>query len=110
MIAARDEHGAIPQIQHEHALAARRCCVLAYSPSGCVIFTKCTSCCMAAAIAIPPMNGTLTLLGLGVFIARTLLERTGLIVDYRSPEATRKLMTDEIKAIAELAKNMDLKQ
>jgi tripartite-type tricarboxylate transporter receptor subunit TctC len=40
----------------------------------------------------------------------TLLERTGLIVDYRSPEATRKLMTDEIKAIAELAKNMDLKQ
>jgi tripartite-type tricarboxylate transporter receptor subunit TctC len=40
----------------------------------------------------------------------TLLERTGLIVDYRSPEATRKLMTEEIKAIAELAKNIDLKQ
>ena len=40
----------------------------------------------------------------------TQLERTGLIVDYRTPEATRRLMADEIRAIAELAKNMDLKQ
>jgi tripartite-type tricarboxylate transporter receptor subunit TctC len=40
----------------------------------------------------------------------TLLERTGLIVDYRPPDATRKLMADEIKVIAELAKNIDLKQ
>lgn len=40
----------------------------------------------------------------------TLLERTGLIIDYRSPEATRKLMADEVQLIARLTKNMDLKQ
>lgn len=39
----------------------------------------------------------------------TRLERTGLIVDYRTPEATRKLMAEEIKLIANLAKNIDLK-
>jgi len=40
----------------------------------------------------------------------TRLERAGLIVDFRPPEAARSLMLEEIKTIANLAKNIDLKQ